>query len=295
MKQKVIAIFLAFIMVGSIIPYLFSGSSQPNDNGPTDQTNAPGFESVSGKHVNHEFNSIADALQMTPEGAVSAQFLDISKIKGTPMQNFINLSRSAPQGIYNANITKTYTASYNNSQGFQLHSFTPEIVAFQYTAKSYNGYQLLGRSNGIFNVIGNPTILGQEEKVKDVIDVLSNEAEDTNKFNHILSYTNPDAELQSVTTVTRDFADQYYIGFNKLENNNYQRTIVYQNPSDSTVDNISKLEANSTERGVAFNTTTEGDITKVVVEGSLFKVISEQQPHTFTPEVSMNNTNPTQP
>lgn len=289
MKQKLIAIFLAFIMVGSVIPYLFSGSSQPEENNPEDQTNAPGFESVSGKHVDHKFNSIDDALKMTPEGVVSAQYFDISKIKGTPIENLINLNRTAPQGMYNANITKTYSANYNGSQ-FQLHTFTPEIVAFQYTSKPYNGYQLLGRSNGIYNVIGNPTILGSEEKVKDVIDVLSKDSENTDKFDRIISYSNPDAEIQVVQDIPNDFADQYYLGISKLGNNNYQRNIVYLNPSNSTIDNISQLEANSTERGVEFNTTTEGDITKVVVEGNLMSVISEPQPHS-----SMNNTNQTQP
>lgn len=290
MKQKVIAIFLAFIMVGSVVPYLFSGSSQPDNNGPTDQNNAPGFDSISGEHVNHEFNSLNDALEMTPEGAISAQYFDISKIKGTPMQNFINISRTAPQGMYNANITKTYTANYNDSQGFQLHTFTPEIVAFQYSAKSYNGYQLLERGNGIFNVIGNPTILGQEEKVKNVIDVLSDNAENTNKFDQIMSHTNPDAEIQVVQDIPDDFADQYYLGFNNAENNIYQRNIVYLNPSNNTVDNISQLEANSTERGVTYNTTSDGNITKVVVEGDLMSVVSEPQPHS-----NMNNTNQTQP
>ncbi|WP_292484820.1 surface glycoprotein [Methanohalobium sp.] len=289
MKQKLIAIFLAFIMVGSVIPYLFSGSSQPEGNNPADQTNAPGFESVSGKHVDHKFNSIDDAMEMTPEGVMSAQYFDISKIRGTPIENLINLNRTAPQGMYNANITKTYSASYNDSQ-FQLHTFTPEIVAFQYTSNSYDGYQLLGRGKGMFNVIGNPTILGSEEKVKDVIDVLSTNSENTDKFDRIISYSNPDAEIQVVQDIPNDFADQYYLGINKLRNNNYQRNIVYLNPSNSTMDNISQLEANSTERGVEFNTTTEGDITKVMVEGNLMSVISEPQPHS-----SMNNTNQTQP
>ncbi|MFP4654811.1 MAG: surface glycoprotein [Methanohalobium sp.] len=290
MKQKLIALFLAFIMVGSLFGILLSGSTQSDNNESTDQTNAPGFESISGKHVNHEFNSIDDALQLTPKGVVSAQYFDVSKIKGTPMENLIDLNRTAPREMYNADITKSYTTSYNDSQGFQLHTFTPEIVAFQYNEESYNGYQLLGRGNGIFNVIGDPTILGQEEKVKNVIDVISDKSDNTDKFDHIISYTNPDAEIEVVQDVPNGFADQYYLGFNQLENNDYQRNIVYLNPSNSTVDNISQLEANSTERGVEFNTTTEGNITKVVVEGNLMSVTSEPEPH-----AEMNNTNQTQP
>ncbi len=277
MNQKLIAIFLAVIMLMSILPLFFSGTSQQSST-DTDinYDDAPGFDIIPGAHVNHKFDSIADGLDMTPKGVTSAQYLDVSKIAGTPLQAWA-ANAIQPDSVYNAKLTKTFFVDYSDDVSWmELHTISPEVVAFSYwmSPTPYNGYQLLIRENGIYNAIGTPLIFGPQDKVEDTIDVLSGSAEKSDEFDHILSYADMDSEFQRVTTNTV-FASQYYLDFKRLDNGDYSRTIVYLDVVNSTLDKMFQFEANSTERGVAYDITTDGNITKVVVTGNFYTIIGE--------------------
>jgi hypothetical protein len=281
MNQKAIAIFLAIIMLMSILPIFFSGSSK---NGSTENTlvplNAPGFDTIAGTHVSHEFNSIADGLSIAPPGVSSAQYLDISRINGTPLEPAIANARQSDE-LYNSRIMKTFYADYSYDQSwFELHTISPEIIAFDYwvSPTPYNGYQFLVRTTdeySLSNVVGTPMIFGPQKKVENVIDVLSGSAEKSSDFDRILSYADMGAEFQRVTSLTDEFADQFYLDLKKLADGRYSRTVVYLNPDNSTLGNITQLQANSTERGIIYDTTTDGDITKVVITSDFFSVANE--------------------
>ncbi|MBW6470625.1 MAG: hypothetical protein K0A90_05320 [Methanosarcinaceae archaeon] len=277
MNNKLVAIFLAVIMLMSILPLFFNTApQQSSDDTYINYNNAPGFDSIPGAHVNHKFDSIADGLDMTPKGVTSAQYIDISKTSGTPLESFI-ANAIQPKEVYNANLTKTFFVDYNDGVSWmELHTISPEIVAFSYwlSPTSYNGYQLLIRENGIYNAIGTPLIFGPKDKVEGAIDVISGSAERSNEFDHILSYADMDSEFQRVTSDTA-FSSQYYLDLKGLDSGVYSRTAIYLNIVNSTFEKITQFEANSTERGVAYNITTEGNITKVVVTGNLYTIINE--------------------
>lgn len=275
MNQKIISIFLAVIMLVSILP-LFLSAPQKSNTDSTIIYDAPGFESIPGAHVNHNFNSIADGLDMTPKGATSAHYLDVSRISGTPLEAAV-ANAIQPDIVYNANITKTFFADYStDSTWIELHTISPEVVAFSYflSPTSYNGYQLLVRDNGIYNVIGTPLIFGSKDKVEDTIDALSGSTERSDKFDYILRYADMDSEFQRVTADTT-FASQYYLDFKRLDSGEYSRTVVYLDAVNNTLENLSMFEANSTERSVAYDITTEGNITKVVITGNFYIIASE--------------------
>ena len=277
MNQKVIAIFLAGIMLMSILPLFFSGSPQQSSTDTAiNYDNAPGFDSIPGTHVNHKFDSIADGLYMTPKGVTSAQYLDVSKISGTPLEA-LAANAIQPNSTYNAKLTKSFFADYSdNVSWMELHTISPEIIAFPYWMNPtlYNGYQMLIRENGIYNAIGTPLIFGPQDKVEDTIDVLSGFADRSDEFDHILSYADMDSEFQRVTVDTA-FASQYYIDLKKLETGDYSRTVIYLDVVNSTFENLTKFEANSTERGVLYDMTTDGNITKVVVTGNFYVIANE--------------------
>jgi hypothetical protein len=281
MKQKAIAIFLAIIMLMSILPIFFSGSSK---NGSTEDTpvplNAPGFDTIAGTHVSHELNSIADGLSIAPPGVSSAQYLDISRINGTPLEPAIANARQSDD-LYNSRIMKTFYAEYTTEQSwFELHTISPEIIAFDYwiSPTPYNGYQFLVRTTdeySLSNVVGTPMIFGPQKKIEKVIDVLSGSAEKSSDFELILNYADMNAEFQRVTLVEEGFADQFYLDLKKLPDGRYSRTVIYLNPVNSALGNITQLQANSTERGIIYDLTTDGDITKVVITSDFFSVANE--------------------
>ena len=277
MNQKVIAIFLASIMLMSILPLFFSGSPQQSSTDtPINYDNAPGFDSIAGTHVDHKFDSIADGLDMTPKGVRFVRYIDVTRTAGTPLEAGVT-SAIQPNSTYNAKLTKTFYVDYNDGVSWmELHTISPEIIAFPYWMNPtlYNGYQLLIRENGIYNAIGTPLIFGPQDQVESTIDVLSGSDERSDEFDHILSYADMDSEFQMLTSDAA-FANQYYLDFKKLDNMNYSRTTIYVDAVNSTLENLVKFEANSTERAVVYDITTDGNITKVVLTGNFYILASE--------------------
>ena len=69
MNKKLVAIFLAVIMLMSFLPLFFSGApQQSNTDTAVNYVDAPGFDSIPGANVNHNFDSIADGLDLTAKG-----------------------------------------------------------------------------------------------------------------------------------------------------------------------------------------------------------------------------------
>ncbi len=279
MNTKLVAIFLAVIMLMSFLPLFFSGSpQQPSTDTAINYDDAPGFDSIPGAHVNHKFDSIADGLDITPKGVRAVQYIDVTRTTGTPLEQLIQDANAVqPDSLYNAKITKTYFAYFGSESSlFELHTISPEVVAFSYwmDPTSYNGYQLLIRETGIYNAIGTPLIFGPQDMVEGVIDVLSGFAEKSDEFDYLLSYADMDSEFQRVTADTA-FASQYYLDFKRLDSVNYSRTVIYLDIVNSTFEKLTQFEANSTERGVAYDITTDGNITKIVVTGNFYTIAGE--------------------
>lgn len=276
-KQRAIAIFLAVIMVGSIVPMFFSGSS--NNTANTNNANgtasdAPSIDSIQGKHVEQQLNSVADGLAMSPEGITSAQYVDFTKVYNSQLQMFEpNATEMAT--IYNVWITKQFTAvdsdiEEDSDAVFEMHTIYPEVVNFPYIASTepYNGYYFLSRGNNYSNVVGSPMLLGSENRLKDVIDVISADAASSHDFDYLLSKTEPGAEIQMVSSDNKLTADQYYLEFRALDNKTYARTTLYQNLNESVQTKINSLAQNSSSRGLEYEIVHDENITKVVVKAN---------------------------
>jgi len=65
--------------------------------------------------------------------------------------------------------------------------------------------------------------------------------------------------------------------FKKLDDGSYTQTSLYLNPEPDFAEKIETLQANSTERGVTYNVTTSGNITKIVMTSDFGSLLNEAQ------------------
>ncbi|SFM23458.1 hypothetical protein [Methanolobus profundi] len=281
MNQKYAALFLAALMVMSVFSYFvasFVGDSD-TDEELADIADAPGFEVIDGTHFDAEIDSVSDGLAFTPEGVSNAIYVDYSRTYGTPLQDY---NVSDLYAYYNTMMIRRFSA-YNitSNFGFEAHVLNPETVGFNYAVTdTYNGYSILSRGSGIFNVIGTPTLLGDQATLEKVIDVRSGTSPASSDFTEILGYVEPGAEYQVVTSVD-PLAEQHYLEFRNMNDGNYSKTEIFLDPVEGTVENIESLEVNSTDRGLFYNTSTfdDGRIVKVVVTtntSNFLNLITEQ-------------------
>jgi len=290
-NQKYLAIFLAVTMFLSAFMIYFTASSKTdNDNDvPTSETGSDfitvQFSQIPGKHVQHDFNSIIDGLEMSPEGVTNAVYVDLQKTEGTPLEAIfgnpqtINVSFS-----YGADVTKRYGASYADESGFELHQIPEQKIdmPLDTQAMPYEGYQILDRTNGtynIWNVVGSPSIIGPIQNVANVISVLEGNATSSSEYDQILSQADPEGsiyqEVVGKTNSTDIPAEQYYKDLKKLDDGSYVQTTIYLNPEPEVNEKISVYQANSSERGVAYNVTTLGNLTKLEISSDFESLYNE--------------------
>lgn len=280
MNQKLIAIFLAVIMVMSILPFFFSGNSN-QANGDSSSIEAASFDSIPGKHVDYELNSIADGLAVTSEGAVAVQYYDAQAARGTPLELIMG-NTSQLDGIYGSQVNKVYTAQYVDGTWFNMHEISPQVVAFQYylSPDLYNGYQLLSRGNNVYNVVGEPMLFGEKAQLESALDAIEGESTPNTEFDRILEFVEPGAEMQRLIVVEDGFADQYYLEIKLEDDMKYSRTTVYLNPTEGTINNVTSLAANSSDRALLYNVYSEDDLLKVTISSdasNIYSLVMEPQ------------------
>jgi hypothetical protein len=290
-NQKYLAIFLAVTMFFSAFLIYFTASSKTdsNDENSTPETNgnfvSVPFSQVQGKHVQHQFNSIADGLEMSPEGVTNAEFVNLLKTEGTPLESvFGNRQTMNVSFSYGADVTKRYGASYGNESGFELHLIPEQKinVPMDTRAMSYDGYEILDRTNGtynIWNVVGSPAIIGPVQTVMSVIDVLEGNETASTEYNQILEQADLEGSIYQTVgkkTNTSDIpAKQYYKDLKKMDDGSYVQTFIYLDPEPEVNEKIQAYQANSSERGVNYNVTTNGNITKLVISSDFASVYNE--------------------
>lgn len=287
-NQKYLAVFLALTMFLSAFMIFFTGDSDKNSNNDVSSTEngeenlTIPFSQIPGKQVHHKFNSIADGLNMSPEGVISATYIDLQKTTGTPFEQIFGNVKMM-YSFYGADVTKRYGAGYADGNGFELHQIPEQQIFAPIGAVPYNNYNLLSanKTYDIWNVVGSPVILGTRQSVEDVIDVLEGNATASTEYDSLLSQVSPEGSIyQGVITKTNSTdipADQVYMDFKKLDDGSYTQTSLYLNPEPEFTENVQALQANSTERGVAYNVTTSGDITRVVITSDFGSLFNETQ------------------
>lgn len=279
-RNSTIAIFLVLIMLGSVFAALMSGFGNNDNNG-----NVKSINNVPGTHVAHELNSIVDGLKFSPASTTTAQYADFAKMKQSQMGMLIGDEANRTK-IYGTEISKEYAAvdatSFINGSAFRANVIQGDKVNFTYVPsdEAYKGYNLLDRGQGAYTVAGVPMLIGSKTSIQKTIDVLNGEAADCTKFNNLLSKVQPGAELQIVSADQKTVADQYFMELRKLPNGGYTRTSMFINPNQSMMNRINLISQNSSTRGLSYNLSKDGNITKVVVtannDTNFLRLIYEQ-------------------
>ncbi len=299
MKQqnafKLLAAFMIVIMI--VVPVAYVITSPRSDT--TQRTNEQ--ETQGDKYdpylwrINEPFNSISDALNMTPYGTVTANYMDTESM--TPQM--IQLARQTKidlidypiiswmDSIYKSNTTKVYYSHLKdgkNESFLLLSTMSPERNNFEYIISPYthgNHYLLIRQDQGLgglYNIMGAPVIFAPPQIAIDTLDIISSLNKTTtayDQYDGLLSRVEP-APYQTIDSGA-GFADQFYMGIRDI-NGDYERTTAYLNINSSTSEKLMQLEASSTQRGFAqYNITQDGNYTVVRILGpDLFRVLSEE-------------------
>jgi hypothetical protein len=301
---KIMAGFLALIMLLSIFPYFFSGDSQNTQqdvqNNQFDDYNDIQNDNfnVGGQLIDHSFNSIADALQMSPPDTYSAYYIDVEYMNSTTGEfwnEYLNPNITTVEQIRKSEVDNLYRsqtqsistrqmcfAEQANDNFLLLSTMTPKRVFFNYNTAitSYDGrHQVLIRETGATNVMGEPTLFTPSrnlaESILSIIDGPATQQTAYDTFSPLLNFSDDYSEFQVVSSQV-DFADKYYLGIYMNQDGNFTRTTIYQNPTTGTSSHIQQLAKTGLERGFSqYDVTKEDDILKVVVTGQFQEIIDE--------------------
>lgn len=257
-----VAGFMMLMMVLAPLTPLFWGSddtdqvdytAQPT---PTPDNRIP-LGSV-GKLINHRFDSIADGLNMSPPGVIGAQYICAEDLEGTQLEP---LTYAQPYDRYGTNISKSYRANFLDGARIELHTLNPRKFAFGFiVVPPYRDYLVLFRDRDMFNIMGDPCIMGPRSKVEETVDVIEDENA-TNSypyFRELLEEVNLDAPYQAVA-MDSPIARQYYDEMHVIDGR-CERTITCIGITENTTDSLNELAANTTddiECNVTFN---QGDL-----------------------------------
>jgi hypothetical protein len=286
MKQqdayKILAAFLVITMLGSVFAYMFIGK---NDN-TNSETVTPdiNLEKYNPEFwtVNQPFNSISDALSMTPPGANVTYFVDLENM---PPQMIQFVSQEMPviqevDSLYKSNTSKMYYANIkegNNTSFLLLSTMSIPKNDFDYIVLPNTNYILQRQDTGMINILGTPIIYAPDQIASEVLNIIyglneSNTSYDT--YKNLLTKVEP-APYQRLNA-NMSFAKQFYIGLN-LVNGSYEGTTAYLDASPSVRKKINQSKANSTQKGFErFSINQSGNYTIVkAVSPELLNVIRE--------------------
>lgn len=293
MKQsdayKLLAAFMILIMIIVPVAYVVTSTRSELAQKPEQQSQQEKYNTEFWS-VNQPLYSISDALNMTPYGAMTADYVDLESM--TPQM--IQWTRmelpilNEVDSIYKSNTTRMYYASlqYGKNTSFLLLStMFPEKNDFEYIVPlwaPYKGYYILQRQeqgiSGLFNIMGTPVIFAPPQTAIDVVDIITSLNKTTTAYDQyegLLSIVEPASYQLINSNVT--FANQFYLGV-RAANGSYERTTAYLNINSSTMKKLNQLKANSTQKGFAqYNITRSGNYTIVkIVSPELLKIINEE-------------------
>jgi hypothetical protein len=286
MKQqdtyKILAAFLVITMMGSVFAYMFIGQKDDtNSETITPNTNLDKYNPEFWT-VNQPFNSISDALNLTPPGAIVTYFVDLENM---PPQMIQWVSQEIPDiqkvdSLYKSNTTKMYYASIKEGDNNSFLLLSTMLIPkndFEYIVIPNTNNILQRQDTGMINVMGTPVIYAPDQTAGEVLNIiygLNKSVTAYDQYENLLKKVEP-APYQ-ILNANVSFAKQFYIGLN-LVNGSYEGTTAFLDANSSVMKKINQSKANSTKNGFGqFSINQSGNYTIVkVVSPELLKVISE--------------------
>ncbi len=261
-----LAAFMVLIMVISPLASFFWGGSGDDDTaGQTDlPTTVPTADNrirlgEVGKLINHPFDSIADGLDMSPPGAVIANYVCTEGLEGTPMESLIY---TQPYDLYGTNISRAYRAAFWDGTQLEMDKLSPRKFTFGFipAPTPYQGYPVLIRNKDVCSIMGDPCILGPRSKVEAAVDVIDDENASNSypPFSALLEQVDLDAPYQIVSQNSR-VAYQYYDAV-RVAGDRCERTITCIGITENATACLNELAANTTDSLECNMTFDQGDL-----------------------------------
>ncbi len=287
MKQqdayKILAAFLVITMLGSVFAYMFIGQNDnTNSETVTPETNLEKYNPEFWT-VEQPFNSISDALSMTPPGAILIYFVDLENM---PPQMIQWVRQEIPviqevDSLYKSNTTKMYYASIkegDNNSFLLLSTMFPLKNDFEYIVLPNTNNILQRQDTGAINIMGTPVIYAPDKTASDVLNIiygLNKSVTAYDQYDNLLKKVEP-APYQ-ILNANVSFAKQFYIGLN-LVNGSYERTTAYLDVNSSVIKKINQSKANSTEKGFEhYDINQSGNYTIIkIVSPEIFTILTEE-------------------
>ena len=297
MKQqdayKLLAAFMILIMI--IVPVAYVVTSPQSDTASQTTGQQPQQDKYNPEYwtVDQPFYSITDALNMTPYGAVTADFVDINGMTPQMTQGILQASPEIDSlikeadFIYKSNTTKLFYSrlSDGNNQSFLLLStMYPLRNDFEYVVnpETYYNHVILIRQeqglSGLINLMGTPVVLAPQQTALDVLGIITSLNKTTTAYDRYGGLLGKvESAPYQIISSNVTFAKQFYMGI-RTTNGSYERTTAYMNVNSSTLKKLNGLKANSTKNGFEqYNITTSGNYTYVrIVSPDLFGVLNEE-------------------
>lgn len=294
---QIIAAFMVLTMVLSVTMMFFSGSNSDTTDTIQPENLQSEYFNVPGEQIAHGFSSISDGLQMSTTDVYSSYFIDMEYINDTSFEPWneqlsqnltivVPLNSSVTDDVlYNTVTEQLFLAQTFNNDFILLNTMNPKVVTFDYIGVTSNDsqYFILKRTDiGGINVMGDPTLYTPSLYTAEaVITILENWTPQTayDTFIPVLNHSDDQSEFQVVVNLIVDhepFADLYYLGMHKNDDDSFTRTTIYYNPTNKTSSHINELAETGLERGFTqYEVTTEVNITKVVLSGDFLLVNTE--------------------
>jgi len=287
MKQqdayKILAAFLVITMLGSVFAYMFTGTRDDTTQVPdTPNTNTEKYNSELWT-VQEPFNSISDALSMTPQEVVTAQFIDIDSMSPQMKQwatQYLQVIQEV-DSLYKSNTTKLYYAKLQegkNESFLLLSTMYPEKNDFDYIVLPNTDNILQRQDTGAINIMGTPVIYAPDRTASDVLEIIYGLNKTNTSFDQYEGLLNETgAAPYQLVNSNVTFAKEFYMGIG-LANGSYERTTGYLDANASTIKKINQLKENSTQNGFSrYDIMETGNYTIVRIESpELFKVLTEE-------------------
>ncbi len=290
MKQqdayKLLAVFLILTMVFSVFAYMFSGPVNDTTQEQNPETQQVKYDPQLWEvHQPFPFDSINDALNLTPAGTVIASYADLERMSPQMVQwTKTELPVTEVDSLYNSNTTRIFYSRIRedkNESFLLLSTMYPEKNDFEYIVYPNTGILRRLDTNAI-NILGTPVIYAPDDRTANEVVNIINAVANMNKTNTsydrfagLLDKIDP-APFQMVNSNV-SYAKQFYIGIKEI-NGSYERTTAYLNLNSSTMKKLEQLKANSSQNGFAqYNITKSGNYTIVrVVTPDLLKLLTEE-------------------
>ena len=252
--------FMVLMMVLSpLMAYFWGGDEPANADQPapgSDIDNRIPLNNV-GKLIDHRFDSIADGLNMSPPGAVVAQYVRAEDLEGTPLMVHV-----IPYRVYGTNVSYSYYANFWDGTWIGLHTLDPRKFSFEFIVSPtrYDNYQVLIRDKNSCNVMGDPCIMGTRSKVEETVDVIENEGAPNAypEFRDLLESVDLDAPYQEVRMYSQ-IAHKYYDAMRPV-GDRCERTITCIGISENSTAILNELAANTTDEIECNVTFGQGDL-----------------------------------